>query len=75
MLKDYKLITPDMVAFEDTLTRCEDWITKQQAFEERYLLTDRADFALKNPGEKIEFRQIQLLVNEYSSLPLLNTQF
>lgn len=33
MLDEYKLETPDMIAFEDSVTRCEEWIKKQEVFE------------------------------------------
>lgn len=32
LLDEHKLMTLDMVAFEDTVTRCEDWIKKQIIF-------------------------------------------
>lgn len=53
MLRDYKLITPEMVAFEDTVSRCQEWIVKLLNFEEKYLIIEKNDLRLKNPNEKI----------------------
>lgn len=49
MLDEYKLETPDMVAFEDSVNRCEEWIKKQQAFESKYFNIDHDRYTLKNP--------------------------
>ena len=42
-----------MIQFEETVTRCEDWLKKQQAFEETYFLQGNTEPVLKPLKEKI----------------------
>lgn len=59
-----------MIQFEETVGRCDEWLKKQKKFEETYF-TDDPDPKLIPVKEKIEFRTLQLLVNEFNNLPLI----
>jgi hypothetical protein len=73
-LQECKIITNEMIQFEETVTRCEEWLKKQHRFEEG-CFTTTADPALLPLPQKIEFRTLQLLVNEFNNLPLVYDNF
>jgi hypothetical protein len=63
-----------MIQFEETVGRCEEWLKKQQKFEETYF-TNEPEPRLLSINSKIEFRSLQLLVNEFNNLPLIYENF
>lgn len=63
-----------MIQFEETVSRCEEWLRKQRRFEET-CFTSGPDPVLLPLAEKIEFRTLQLLVNEFNNLPLVYDNF
>jgi hypothetical protein len=56
------------------VVRCEEWLKKQKKFEETSF-TSEVEPNLKQLPEKIEFRTLQLLVNEFNNLPLIYDNF
>lgn len=63
-----------MIQFEETVARCEDWLRKQKKFEETFF-TDEPEPKMLPISQKIEFRTLQMLVNEFNNLPLLYDNF
>ncbi len=55
------------------MTRCEEWLKKQRRFEEACFSPDSV--LLLHLPQKIEFRTLQLLVNEFNNLPLVYDNF
>jgi hypothetical protein len=69
-LTDCKIITNEMIQFEETVERCEEWLAKQRKFEESFFLEPP-----HHRPQKVEFRALQLLVNEFNNLPLVYDLF
>ena len=63
-----------MIQFEETVGRCEEWLRKQKFFEETYFVME-PEPQLIQIDEKIEFRTLQLLVNQFNNLPLIYDNF
>jgi hypothetical protein len=67
------------------VTRAEEWIKKQLKFQDEYFRCEEsesgdANFIIKDKEffmefDKIEYKTIQSLVNEYNSLPLSYPSF
>ena len=63
-----------MIQFQETVGRCEEWLRKQKNFEESFFTSD-PEPQLVHINEKIQFRTLQLLVNEFNNLPLIYDNF
>lgn len=80
-LSEQKIMTNEIISFEETVQRCEEWIGKAGRFEEEYFVEGggggegRAVQLRLIEGEKIEFKQMNLLVQEYNNLPVLYPPF
>lgn len=69
-----------MIHFEEAVARAEEWIKKQVKFQQEYFNSKEFEngeivFTIKDSEffkefDKIEYRTVQSLVNEYNSLPL-----
>ena len=63
-LNECKIITNEMIQFEETVGRCEEWLKKQKKFEEEYFdMEDENEPVLRVSEEKIEFRTVQMLMS------------
>lgn len=51
-LQECKIITNEMIQFEETVVRCEEWLKKQKKFEETFFAFD-PEPRLKELTEKI----------------------
>jgi hypothetical protein len=81
-LADQKIITNDMINFEEAIVRCEDWIVRANAFEDELFeeldpmqVGETVERRLRSRDEKIDFKQMHILVQEYNSLPILHQGF
>ena len=73
-LQECKIITNEMIQYEQTVGRCEEWLRKQKTFEETFFTFD-PEPQLIPIKDKIEFRTLQLRVNEFNNLPLIYDNF
>lgn len=85
-LQDNKIVTNQMIHFEQAVARAQEWIKKQNKFQQEYFYSQQQQstgqiiFTIKQKQffkefGKIQYKLIQSLVNEYNSLPLSYPSF
>ena len=78
-IQTQKIITNEMNLFESTVNRCISWTTRALEFDrDNFATTLTEEGPLKTlipKTEKIDFKDISHLVEEYNALPLVTPSF